>query len=310
MSKQMRSNAKRVSMIDQCKVGHTQGGVEGLQIVPFVRYELNSSLNYKSNVNFQRYELNSMLHGFNYFVEGFENVLAMNYALISNLDVMSLEFVHTTRVSDLVYVDMCECCMNSIGEKSYLLEWLVLTFGLANVCNTFMGFMGCVLHASMGNFVVIYFDFILVYIKNFNVHVEYYRVMLIMLYMKFLSHEHVRKLNVFRAIELVLFIHGVSPHRRRVLDGKVIKCQQGKKYVVVTTLSQRYVFLSTLFLKFLWIENVKELNALDNNLKDVFELCLHDAHEKFYVSKYLFKENKFFFIFSPLHDLFDEMTCV
>ncbi|XP_073153017.1 uncharacterized protein [Henckelia pumila] len=232
MSKQRRYNIKSLNMLDPC-----EGEVECLKVFLFERYDVDANRRYNFNTKFQRYEFNSMLHGFNYFVEGFEKVLAMNYALSSNLDVKSFEFVHTTRVGYLVYVDICECCKNSIGGKSYLPDWLLLTFGLTNVRNTFMGLMGCVFHASMGNFVVIYFDFILVYSKIFKVHVEHYGIVLIMLDMKFLGHEHVRKLNVFRAKELIDF--GVSSQGLRVVGEELIKYQRGKENVLVTTLSQR-----------------------------------------------------------------------
>ncbi|XP_073121428.1 uncharacterized protein [Henckelia pumila] len=234
MRKQRRYNIKSLNMLDPC-----EGEVECLKVVLFERYDLDANQRYNFNTNFQRYEFNSMLHGFNYFVEGFEKVLAINYALSSNLDVKSLEFVHTTRVGYLVYVDMCECCKNSIGGKSYLPDWLLLTFGLTNVRNTFMGLMGCVFHASMGNFIVIYFDFILVYSKIFKVHVEHYGIVLIMLGIKFLGHEHVRNLNVFCARELVDF--GVSSHGFRVVGEALITYQRGHENVVVTTLSPRYI---------------------------------------------------------------------
>ena len=88
---------------------------------------------------------------------------------INNITVKYRDLIPRLGSSIFTKIDMKTACKTKCG----LYEWLVMPFGLTNAPSTFMRLMNHALIAFLGRFVMVYFDDILVYIKNLDEHIDH-----------------------------------------------------------------------------------------------------------------------------------------
>nr|KYP36202.1 Transposon Ty3-I Gag-Pol polyprotein [Cajanus cajan] len=192
--------------------------------------------------------------------------------------------------------------------KFGLYEWLVIPFGLTNAPSTFMRLMNHVFRDSIGKFVVVYFDAILIYSRCLSDHLGHLRKVFHILRL-ILNNNFEYNIIIFIPKEFVIHSDHES-HKYLRGQGKlnerhakwvefleqfpyVIKHKKGKNNIVADALSRRHTLLVSLGSQILGFDHIKELYSNDLEFNEFYTRCLAKPQGGFYISEgYLYKEGR------------------